>query len=136
VGVTGESSPVTPRFHDDGVVGGLTTSEQSELEQLRREKRRLEMENEILRRAAAYFAKDALPNDVPAGRRTRCPRGSRCARRRVFGFTPQAFYQWRRNPCSDRDLDDAYPTNALVDAHADDSNQTCSSPTSHILRHR
>ena len=46
---------------DDGVVGGLTTSEQSELVQLRREKRRLEMENEILRRAAAYFAKDALP---------------------------------------------------------------------------
>ncbi len=28
---------------------------------LRRDKRRLEMENEILRRAAAYFAKDALP---------------------------------------------------------------------------
>ena len=46
---------------DDGVVGGLTSSEQSELVQLRREKRRLEMENEILRRAAAYFAKDALP---------------------------------------------------------------------------
>lgn len=46
---------------DDGIVGGLTTTEQSELVQLRREKRRLEMENEILRRAAAYFAKDALP---------------------------------------------------------------------------
>jgi len=29
--------------------------------QLRRDKRRLEMENEILRRAAAYFARDALP---------------------------------------------------------------------------
>ncbi len=52
---------------DDGVRDGLTTAEQSELVQLRREKRRLEMENEILRRAAAYFAKDALPNDVPAG---------------------------------------------------------------------
>jgi transposase len=46
---------------DDGVKDGLTTAEQSEIVQLRREKRRLEMENEILRRAAAYFAKDALP---------------------------------------------------------------------------
>ena len=46
---------------DDGVKDGLTTAEQSELVQLRRKTRRLEMENEILRRAAAYFAKDALP---------------------------------------------------------------------------
>jgi transposase len=46
---------------DDGVQDGQTSSEQSELVQLRRDKRRLEMENEILRRAAAYFAKDALP---------------------------------------------------------------------------
>jgi transposase len=46
---------------DDGVREGLTTAEQSEIVQLRRDKRRLEMENEILRRAAAYFARDALP---------------------------------------------------------------------------
>jgi transposase len=46
---------------DDGITEGLTTAEQSEMVQLRREKRRLEMENEILRRAAAYFAKDQLP---------------------------------------------------------------------------
>lgn len=46
---------------DDGVREGRTTSEQSELVQLRREKRRLEMENEILRRAAAYFASATLP---------------------------------------------------------------------------
>jgi transposase-like protein len=46
---------------DDGVKDGLTTAEQSELAQLRRRARRLEMENEILRRAAAYFAKDSLP---------------------------------------------------------------------------
>jgi transposase len=46
---------------DDGVRDGLTTAEQAEVVQLRRDKRRLEMENEILRRAAAYFAKDALP---------------------------------------------------------------------------
>jgi len=46
---------------DDGVKDGLTTAEQAESVKLRREIRRLEMENEILRRAAAYFAKDALP---------------------------------------------------------------------------
>lgn len=46
---------------DDGVRDGLTTAEQSEVVHLRRDKRRLEMENEILRRAAAYFARDALP---------------------------------------------------------------------------
>ena len=46
---------------DDGVKDGLTTAEQAEVVRLRRANRRLEMENEILRRAAAYFAKDALP---------------------------------------------------------------------------
>jgi transposase len=46
---------------DDGMKDGLTTAEQSEVIRLRRANRRLEMENEILRRAAAYFAKDALP---------------------------------------------------------------------------
>jgi transposase len=46
---------------DDGVKDGLTSAEQAEVVQLRRDNRRLEMENEILRRAAAYFAKDALP---------------------------------------------------------------------------
>ena len=38
----------------------------------------------------------------------------------VLGFTTQAFYKWRKSPCSTRDLDDAYLTNALVDAHRDD----------------
>jgi transposase len=46
---------------DDGIRDGLTSSEQSELVQLRRDKRRLEMEVEVLRRATAYFAKDAAP---------------------------------------------------------------------------
>ena len=34
---------------------------QAEIVQLRRDKRRLEMESEILRRAAAYFAASSLP---------------------------------------------------------------------------
>ena len=46
---------------DDGVVDGQTSSEQNELVQLRRTARRLEQENEILRRAAAYFAQASLP---------------------------------------------------------------------------
>jgi len=46
---------------DAGIKDGLTTAEQAEVVRLRRENRRLEMENEILRRAAAYFAKDQLP---------------------------------------------------------------------------
>ena len=41
---------------------GLTTEERAELVKLRREKRTLEMEVEILKRAAAYFAKE---NVVP-----------------------------------------------------------------------
>jgi len=46
---------------DDGVKEGLISAEQSEIVRLRRENRRLEMEVEILRRATAYFAKDAAP---------------------------------------------------------------------------
>jgi transposase-like protein len=37
---------------------GLTTDERKELAELRRKNRRLEMENEILKRAAAYFAQE------------------------------------------------------------------------------
>ena len=46
---------------DDGIKDGLTSAEQDEMVRLRRENRRLEVENEILRRAAAYFAKDHVP---------------------------------------------------------------------------
>ena len=46
---------------DDGQVEGATSVEQAELVALRRRARVLEQEVEILRRATAYFAKDAAP---------------------------------------------------------------------------
>ena len=42
--------------------GGLTTTEREELVHLRRENRRLQMEREILAKAAAWFAQETVPN--------------------------------------------------------------------------
>jgi transposase len=43
---------------DSGGADRLTTAEKKELAELRRRNRQLEMENEILKRAAAYFARE------------------------------------------------------------------------------
>lgn len=46
---------------DEGRRNGLSTDERAELVALRRELRTAKMEIEVLKRAAAYFAKESLP---------------------------------------------------------------------------
>ncbi|KXO99429.1 transposase [Tsukamurella pseudospumae] len=45
---------------DAGRKEGLSTTERAELAQLRRDKKRLEQEVEILKRASAYFARENI----------------------------------------------------------------------------
>ena len=45
---------------DQGRKEGLSTTERAELVRLRRENRVLQMENEILKRVAAYFARENI----------------------------------------------------------------------------
>ena len=52
---------------DEGVKEGLTSSEQSEMVSLRRKMRRLEMENEILRRLPHISQPRASQNELPLG---------------------------------------------------------------------
>ncbi|MDN3482886.1 IS3 family transposase [Arthrobacter sp. APC 3897] len=97
------------------------TADSAEIRELKKRNRLLEQENEILRRAAAYLARDINPKmiyplvtDLAA---EGIPVAVTC---RVLGFSKQGYYRWRTNPVTERDWVDAHLVNAALEIHADD----------------
>ncbi|MDV8149714.1 IS3 family transposase [Arthrobacter sp. B10-11] len=100
---------------------GPAAAESAEVRELKKRNRLLEQENEILRRAAAYLARDINPKmtyplvtDLAADG---VPVAVTC---RVLGFSKQGYYRWRASPVTERDWVDAHLLNAALDIHADD----------------
>ncbi len=54
---------------------------------------------------------------------------------RVLGFSKQAYYQWRAQPVSQRDWDDAHLINAAIGIHADDPEFGYRFITDELTRH-
>ncbi|MEW1823825.1 IS3 family transposase [Arthrobacter sp. NPDC080031] len=100
---------------------GPAAAESAEMRELKKRNRLLEQENEILRRAAAYLARDINPKmiyplvtDLAADG---VPVAVTC---RVLGFSKQGYYRWRASPVTERDWADAHLVNAALDIHVDD----------------
>ncbi|WP_330230251.1 IS3 family transposase [Nocardia sp. NBC_00508] len=106
---------------DEGTKPGTSTSESAELRAAKRRIRLLEQENEVLKRAAAYFAQANLPKMIyPLVRELAedgIPVTVTC---RVLKLARQPYYRWLAEPVTAAELDQAYRANALFDAHRDD----------------
>ncbi|WP_086008413.1 IS3 family transposase [Mycolicibacterium vanbaalenii] len=106
---------------DEGAKPGKSTGESAELRELRRRNRLLEQENEVLRRAAAYLSQANLPKRVyPLVKELAADGIPVAVTCRVLKLSRQPYYRWLADPVTDAELVEAYRTNALVNAHADD----------------
>ncbi|QCC77444.1 IS3 family transposase [Nocardioides daphniae] len=111
---------------EDGRRSGQTDADREELRALKRRNKLLEQENEVLRRAAAYLSQANLrENSLPlvremaaAGAPIRVPVAVAL---RVLGLSRQGYYQWLKDPVSQRDWDDAHVIDVLYDLHTDDA---------------
>lgn len=115
---------------EDGTKEGLTRAEHAELVELRRKLRTAEIEVEILKRAAAYFAKENVSKmsyTFIVDRGGDPPVRAVC---KTMAVSISAYYAWRAAPVSARDLVDAYLTDQIVDIHRQ-SRRSYGSPRVH-----
>ncbi|RCS60079.1 IS3 family transposase [Microbacterium sp. JB110] len=106
---------------EGGEQPGVRRAESDEVRALRKRNRLLEQENEVLRRAAAYFAQAHLPKRyyplVTELAADGIPVTVTC---RVLMLSRQPYYRWLKRPVTDAEIVEAYRANALFDAHQDD----------------
>jgi transposase-like protein len=75
--------------------GAGATLDEAEVRELRRRNKQLEQENEILRRATAYFTRDTLQLMYPLVRDLAADGIPVAVTCRVLGFSKQAYDAWR-----------------------------------------
>jgi len=107
---------------EDGLKPATAAMESAELREANKRIRLLEMENEVLRRAAVYLGRGITQNDIPASLRELAfegiPVSLSC---RVLGFSRQGYYAWRVDPVCERDWSDAHVINEIRSIRKKDS---------------
>jgi putative transposase len=104
---------------DAGDKPGLSSDERREPAKLRRDKRRLELENEILKRAAAYFARENVPPIMiyPVVRELSADHIPLAVTCRILKVSASDYCAWRDRPISARRRADLQLIEVIRDIH-------------------